>query len=50
VPPPFKRGIEGDFRGVVEMNDRILRRYKGIVKAINPIQFAIEVLKESENA
>jgi hypothetical protein len=34
----------------ITCDDRILRRYKGILKAINPIQFTIEVMKESENA
>lgn len=34
----------------ITCDDRILRRYKGVVKAINPIQFTIEVMKESENA
>lgn len=34
----------------ITCDDRILRRYEGILKAINPIQFTIEVMKESENA
>ena len=34
----------------ISCDDRILRRYEGILKAINPIQFTIEVMKESENA
>lgn len=34
----------------ITCDDRIVRRYKGDVKALNPIQFTIEVLKESENA
>ena len=34
----------------ITCDDRIVRRYKGAVKAINPIQFTIEVMKESENA
>ena len=33
----------------ITCDDKIIRRYNGIVKAINPIQFTIEVMKESEN-
>jgi len=34
----------------ITCDDRILRRYEGNLKAINPIQFTIEIIKESENA
>ena len=34
----------------ITCDDRILRRYKGVVKTINPIQFTFEVMKEPENA
>ena len=34
----------------ITCDDRIVRRYKGVVKAINPILFTIEVMKESGNA
>lgn len=34
----------------ITCDDRIVRRYKGAVQAVNPIQFTIEAIKESENA
>ena len=34
----------------ITCDDKIVRRYKGVVKAINPIQYTIETMKESENA
>ena len=34
----------------ITCDDKIVRRYQGAVQAINPIQFTIEVMKESENA
>lgn len=34
----------------ITCDDRIVRKYKGVVKAVNPIQFTIDVLKDSENA
>jgi len=34
----------------VTCDDRIVRRFKGVVNALNPIQFLIEVMKEPDNA
>lgn len=34
----------------ITCDDRIVRRYNGVVNVLNPIQFTIEILKESENA
>lgn len=34
----------------ITCDDRIVRRYSGLVQAINPAQFAIEMIKESDNA
>jgi len=33
----------------ITCDDRIIRKYQGVVKAINPIQFSIEATKESDN-
>jgi predicted nucleic acid-binding protein len=33
----------------ITCDDRILRRYAGVVKVISPVQFAIEAVKESDN-
>ena len=33
----------------ITCDDKVVRRYKGTVKAINPVQFSIEALKESGN-
>ena len=34
----------------ITCDDRILRRYEGLLKVLNPIQFTIEIIKESKNA
>jgi predicted nucleic acid-binding protein len=34
----------------ITCDDRIVRRYKDVITAINPVQFTIEVMKEAENA
>ena len=34
----------------VTCDDKIVRRYKGVVNTLNPIQFLIEVMKEPDNA
>lgn len=34
----------------ITCDDRIIRRYSGNVKAINPIQFTVDLLKEEEHA
>jgi predicted nucleic acid-binding protein len=33
----------------ITCDDKIIRRYKGTVKAVNPVQFTIEALKEPGN-
>lgn len=37
-------------RYFITCDDRIIRRYNGIVEAINPVQFTVEIMKEPENA
>jgi predicted nucleic acid-binding protein len=34
----------------ITCDDRIVRRYTGIVKAINPVQFTVDLLKEKDHA
>ena len=34
----------------ITCDDRIVRRYTGVVKAINPVQFTVDQLKEKDHA
>ncbi len=34
----------------ITCDDRIVRRYTGLVKAINPVQFTVDLLKEKDHA
>lgn len=38
------------FSYFITCDDRIVRRYTGLVKAINPVQFTVDQLKEKDHA